>query len=99
MLLQSTHSGHPFSSNKDHTPGPVHVLSTVIAYGPKRQFKWYHFCLKVFQLFIFPSYVIKKSLQKYTIKENKNEIQQNDNNNINNEDGSTGLTRLFVNYQ
>ena len=58
-----------------------------------------HFCLKVFQLFIFPSYVKNKSVQKYTIKENKNEIQQNNNNNINNENGSTGVTRLFVNYQ
>ena len=41
--------------------------------------------LKVFQLFIFPSYVTNKSVQKYTIKENKNEIQQNNNNNNINE--------------
>lgn len=56
--------------------------------------------LKIFQLFIFPSYVINKSVQKYTIKENKTEIQQNDNdNNINNRNGLTGITRLLVNYQ
>lgn len=37
-------------------------------------------------------------MQKYTIKENKNEIQQN-NNNINNKNGFTGVTRLLVNCQ
>ena len=58
-----------------------------------------HFRLGIFQLFIFPSYVINKSVQKYTIKENKNEIQQNNNNNINNKNGFTGVTRLLVNYQ
>ena len=57
-----------------------------------------HFRLGIFQLFIFPSYVINKSVQKYTIKENINEIQQN-NNNVNNKNGFTEVTRLLVNYQ
>ena len=67
--------------------------------GLRRNSNSTHFRLGIFQLFIFPSYVINKSVQKYTIKENKNEIQQNNNNNINNENAFTGVTRLLVNYQ
>ena len=58
--------------------------------GLRRNSNSTHFRLGIFQLFIFPSYVINKSVQKYTIKENKNEIQQNNNNNINNKNGFTG---------
>ena len=68
--------------------------------GLRRNSNSTHFRLGIFQLFIiFPSYVINKSVQKYTIKENKNEIQQNNNNNINNKNGFTGVTLLLVNYQ
>ena len=58
--------------------------------GLRRNSNSTHFRLGIFQLFIiFPSYVMNKSVQKYTIKENKNEIQQNNNNNINNNQRKT----------
>ena len=102
MLLQSTHSCHPFSSTKNHILGPVHVLSTVITHGQFNAiqivpifvlFPTYKPVLRFFNYFsIFPSYVINKSVQKYTIKENHNETLQNNNNNINNKNGKLPIT-------